>query len=60
MPTIRKCNNATDHVWVLLPPFLLTKMCTVIVVIDVFLSLTTRGNIEIFVSLIIDEAKMQK
>ena len=35
-------------------------MCTAIVPIDVFLSLATRGNIEIFVSLIIDEAKMRK
>ena len=49
-----------DHVWILLPPFLLTKMLTAIVAIDVFLSLGTRGSIEIFVSFIIDEAKMQK
>ena len=60
MPTIRECNNAVDHVRVLLPPFLLTKMFTAIVTIDVFLSVGTRGSIKIFVSLIIDEAKMQK
>ena len=35
-------------------------MFTAIVAIDVFLSLGTRGSIEIFVSLIIDEAKMEK
>ena len=60
MPTIRECNNALHHVQVLLPPFLLTKMFTAIVAIDVFLSLGTRGSIKIFVSLIIDGAKMQK
>ena len=59
-PTIRECNNAVDHVWVLLPSFLLTKMFTAIVATDIFLSLGTRGSINIFVSLIIDEAKMQK
>ena len=49
-----------DHLRVLLPPFLLIKMFTAIVAIDVFLSLGIRGGIEIFVSLIIDEAKNAK
>ena len=59
-PTIREYNSAVDHVQVLLSPFLLIEMFTAVVPITVFLSLGIRGSIEIFVSLIIDEAKMQK
>ena len=60
MPTIGECDSAMDPVWVLLPSFLLTKMFTAIVAIDVFLSVGTRGSVKIIVDLVMDEAKMQK
>ena len=61
MSTIRECNNAVNYVQVYYHLFLLSKMFTAIVAIDISCLWELEAVSKyFFLSLIIDEAKMQK